>query len=416
MTPRSIWEPVLHALRRDTFDLDVFSSEPTRRNIPSRSQIVFPERDARTTPWTPEQGQEQTFTAWGNPPWGQLGWVFKLAASQPWRQRNAELVMLVPVRSHRRFWAYAMTSEVQVDLPPVAFVGEENSLSLPLCLLYWGPRERALEFASRIKSVGFVARRCPLTMLRDGAIVPYVNKQETIDAASRMLLAGATTIRLADNLSISGLLSTVPGLFDAWRVVQDQVKSADDLALACARSLPVSVATILLYGVDLREVVRIGEEHDHRASARLFDSRGMMAKSLREILIGNDDPAVAPGKPADEPREIAEDTGEPKATAAATQNSRSRISAGARKPPTNGRPPAKSAASSSASPPASDGGTVAERIEAFLQDKGKGDEFQTGDVLKAVSGSRASVARVCKKHPRLLSKGHGRAAVWTVVA
>lgn len=94
-----------------------------------------------------------------NPPWGDLRpWLVRCAAARA----HAEVIALIPLRSHRRcfdpVWA---TADAICFLPPVRFLGQESALPVPCVLVYWGKRRRAFfrRFAGSAPWQGVVLTR-----------------------------------------------------------------------------------------------------------------------------------------------------------------------------------------------------------------------------------------------------------------
>jgi hypothetical protein len=98
--------------------------------IVKAQRIVIPPENGLVIEWP-----ERTYA---NPPYDDL---------QPWLtryRRSWEVVLLVPVRTHRPWFRTALqrTSKI-VFLDPITFVGFASSFPAPLCLLYRGERDLA---------------------------------------------------------------------------------------------------------------------------------------------------------------------------------------------------------------------------------------------------------------------------------
>jgi hypothetical protein len=74
-------------------------------------------------------------TVFCNPPWGDLGaWIDKIVAEA----QRCEIVALLPLRPHRRYWGPTWGADGFCFLEAVEFEGFTNKLPLPCIVLYWG--------------------------------------------------------------------------------------------------------------------------------------------------------------------------------------------------------------------------------------------------------------------------------------
>lgn len=132
--------PVLQAIARlwpEGIALDP-SGSPDGLVVAER--IVIPPEDGLIIDWP-----ERTYC---NPPYDSLEtWLSRYT-------RSWEAIMLVPVRTHRRWFRAAMRASSQVVwLDPLRFVGFEAAFPTGLCFLYRGSRDlqREAERAGLVK-------------------------------------------------------------------------------------------------------------------------------------------------------------------------------------------------------------------------------------------------------------------------
>jgi hypothetical protein len=104
------------------------------------ARIVIPPENGLAIEWP-----ERTYI---NPPFDDLKpWLTKFAAS-------FEVLMLAPVRTHRKWFRVAMDACTDlVFLNPVAFVGFAQVFPAPLCLLYRGRRNLHLAAICRARGL-----------------------------------------------------------------------------------------------------------------------------------------------------------------------------------------------------------------------------------------------------------------------
>lgn len=145
-TPRYIAR-VVHAVLSGPPDLDPFGS---LRSVVGalRQYILAHGEDGTTFRW---YGKVYT-----NPPFESptLGQAIQLAS-----EHDDEVIMLVPLRTHRRYWSPAWTAQAICYLEPVTFEGETHTFPMPCVLLYWG--HRAERFARNARTLGIVRYLTP---------------------------------------------------------------------------------------------------------------------------------------------------------------------------------------------------------------------------------------------------------------
>jgi hypothetical protein len=79
-------------------------------------------------------------TVYGNPPFEELERAFKKALETS--RCHGEVLLLVPLRSHRAYWELAWRAQAICYLKkPVAFLGYKDALSMPCVVLYFGPHQ-----------------------------------------------------------------------------------------------------------------------------------------------------------------------------------------------------------------------------------------------------------------------------------
>ncbi len=103
-----------------------------------------------------------------NPPYGKLkDWLGCVVEQLPDGERR-EIVMLIPVRSHRKWWRAAAREASEVlYLNPIKFVGYDQAFPAPLCLFYFG--SFCSEFREAFAAIGCsVVPRCVYAPLDDG--------------------------------------------------------------------------------------------------------------------------------------------------------------------------------------------------------------------------------------------------------
>lgn len=74
-------------------------------------------------------------TVFCNPPWDDLGrWIPKIVAES----RSCDVLALLPLRSHRRYWAPTWTASGFCFIEAIAYEGFGNKMAIPCVVLYWG--------------------------------------------------------------------------------------------------------------------------------------------------------------------------------------------------------------------------------------------------------------------------------------
>lgn len=93
---------------------------------------------------------------YANPPYEDLQeWLLHARCSA---EHNAEIVLLGPVRTHRRWWRKAWSSaQERAWLDPLTFGGFDQSFPAPLALWYWGQRAEKFRAVFRASGLGEIA-------------------------------------------------------------------------------------------------------------------------------------------------------------------------------------------------------------------------------------------------------------------
>ena len=115
-----------------------------------------------------------TGKVYGNPPFEGLAEAFTHALEAA--VAGAEVLLLVPLRTHRAYWEHAWAAQGICYLKrPVVFLGYDHGLPLPCCYLYFG--DDFERFRATFAELGRVER---LTRLpRPGTVPRMVTKRET---------------------------------------------------------------------------------------------------------------------------------------------------------------------------------------------------------------------------------------------
>ena len=123
LTPATILDPVVALWGEIELDpcADLAKHVQAKRHLHS---------EGLATPWA-----DGTFV---NPPYGTLkDWLAHALAQV--EDGPLEIIMLIPVRPHRKWWrAAARETSAIVYLDPVKFVGYSSAFPAPLCLFYFG--------------------------------------------------------------------------------------------------------------------------------------------------------------------------------------------------------------------------------------------------------------------------------------
>lgn len=99
-----------------------------------------------TSPWTD--------CTYFNPPYDSLeDWLAKAVEEAA---NGYEIVGLVPVRSHRKWWRSAVLGNADAVgwLGPVTFIGYDQSFPAPLALVYWGYQAHMFKFMLESAGLG----------------------------------------------------------------------------------------------------------------------------------------------------------------------------------------------------------------------------------------------------------------------
>lgn len=105
----------------------------------------------------PACGLEETWVdfTYVNPPYGKLKlWLEKASSSVKESGGSLELIMLIPVRSHRKWWRETLLKPgvTLCWMNPLKFEGFSQAFPAPLVLAYFGTR--VSEFKTAFKSLG----------------------------------------------------------------------------------------------------------------------------------------------------------------------------------------------------------------------------------------------------------------------
>lgn len=133
-TPDSIFLPL-----RDEFDLELDLAASDRVH---KLNVFYNEKqNALLLDW---KGN-----CWLNPPFGRnLGkWIVKLCDEAiKW---GGNKVCLIPVRSNTKWWSKVINkAEIRFIIGEVKFVGQENGLWLPMCILIFGDKAKVGQFST----------------------------------------------------------------------------------------------------------------------------------------------------------------------------------------------------------------------------------------------------------------------------
>ena len=260
-----------------TIELDPFCDATNAGHTRARRSYVFPTQSGLALPWTP--AQPQSWHVYANPPFAELGLVLAHAVSHSWRG-GFELTMLLPLRSHRRYWHHVYSSDACVELFSFAFAGFETKFPMPCVLVYWG--ERAEQWADRMRQFGTVTRTRPLTGDLSGIMMRSVTKKHDMPSWLRARAVEVVRQAAQDGLSVGDLMS-----------VGSQV-SLDALVIDALRTSPVLDACM------------------PRPKAGPRSTSSAQTKA-RRVTHTEPQSAPEPAVSATDPREVPVATGSPKA-------------------------------------------------------------------------------------------------------
>ena len=106
------------------------------------------DQDGLDLPWA-----QYTFV---NPPYAHpylSRWLRK--AQLEYERYSIEIMLLCPVRPHRKWWRDAYASRTRVAyLDPVRFLGAASAAPFPLCVFYWGDRPNTFDYCVRHLGLG----------------------------------------------------------------------------------------------------------------------------------------------------------------------------------------------------------------------------------------------------------------------
>lgn len=184
---------VVRAVLGGAPDLDPFGSP---RSVVGAERQYLLERgeDGTSLPW------------WGsvytNPPFESptLGVAIERAA-----QHFGEVVLLAPLRPHRRYWAPAWTAQAVCYLEPVMFLEHEHTFPLPCVLLYWG--RNAAAFAWNARALGVVQHLTPYESRR--RMVDKMTANVFEEYRKRQAAAVVDVIRAHPEMSIGQLVEAL---------------------------------------------------------------------------------------------------------------------------------------------------------------------------------------------------------------